>query len=107
MPGYGVCPSCWNEAYMPAEGGMVPRPPLGGRVPRLPLGCKVPRPPLGGRVPRPAADGGSNPICKAPKLATEGGRPRPILEVEDSRVPRPALVGGKLALEAGRVPRPH
>ena len=73
---------------MPAEGGMVPRPPLGGRVPR------------------PAADSGSNPICKAPKLATEGGRPRPILEVEDSRVPRPALVGGKLALEAGRVPRP-
>ena len=88
MPGYGVCPSCWNGAYMPAEGGMVPRPPLGGRVPR------------------PAADGGSNPICKAPKQATEGGRPRPILEVEDSRVPRPALVGGKLALEAGRVPRP-
>ena len=57
MPGYGVCPSCWNGAYMPAEGGMVPRPPLGGRVPR---------PPLGGRVPRPAVDGGNNPICKAP-----------------------------------------
>ena len=75
----------------------MPRPPLGGRVPRLPLGCKVPRP---------AVDGGNNPICKAPKLATEGGRPRPILEVEDSRVPRPALVGGKLALEAGRVLRP-
>ena len=115
MPGYGVCPSCWNGTYMPAEGGMVPRqplggrvpvPPLGGRVPRLPLGCKVPRPPLGGRVPRPGADGGNNPICKALKLATEGGKPRPILEVEDSRVSRPALVGGKLALETGRVPRP-
>ena len=66
----------WPEgAYMPAEGGMVPRPPLGGRVPRLPLGCKVPRPPLGGRVPRPGANGDNNHICKALKLATEGCRP--------------------------------
>ena len=57
MPGYGVCSSCWNGAYMSAEGGMVPRPPLGGRVPRPPLGGRVPRLPLGCKVPRPPLGG--------------------------------------------------